>query len=347
MKYLVALAVSILLLAGCGKNAGNKPAAIDSKNKYSFDSTDIKTTPASNPNESFQFVYKFEKGKKYNYRLTTITNDNQLMKADTVIKQDSKQSIIYLFTLSGVSSDQDAMEMECNISSIKIDAQDGRQSVKYESGKADSLNKVKFSNYEALINNPFSVRVNKNGEVLEIFRVDKIVNKILALNHLKDSVNAEQKSRIKRDFSEGALKQLMMQVFREFPNRSFAKDSSWSKPQPAQKVLSFETTATNKYKVAGLEMLGNNKLAVIDASLETTFTGQSKINQGGVSYNIRKPVTSTEGKIYFNLTNGLLQKSKTRTKVDFYMELEANTPKGKKKGVRSESTENVNLLELL
>jgi len=347
MKYLVALAVSVLILAGCGKKADDKPAAVDGKNKYAFDSTDIKTTPASNPNESFQFAYKFEKGKKYNYRLTTITNDNQSFKTDSLIKQNSTQSVIYIFALSGVSSDQDAMELECNVSSVKISAQDGRQNIAYESGKADSASKVRFSNYEALINNPFSVRVSKTGEVLEIFRVDKIINKVLALNHLKDSVNAEQKIQIKRNFSEGALKQLMMQVFREFPNKSFAKDSSWSKQQPPQRVLSFETLATNKYKIDGLEMLGNNKLAVIDASLETTFNGKTKVSEGGVNYNIRKPVTSTEGKIYFNLTNGLIQKSKTRTKVAFYMELEANTPKGKKTGVRSESTENVNLLELL
>jgi hypothetical protein len=347
MKYLIALALSVFILAGCGKDSGNKPAALDGKNKYAFDSTDIKTSPASNPNESFQFVYKFEKGKKYNYRLTTIMKDDQALKADSLIKESTSQSMIYIFTLSGVSVDQDAMELECNVSSVKIDAKEGRQTLSYESGKADSATKVRFSNYEALINNPFSLRVSKSGEVLEIFRVDRIINKVLALNHLKDSVNAQQKAQIKQTISEGALKQLMMQVFREMPNKSMAKDSSWSKPQQPQKVLSYETNATNTYKVASLGMMGNDKLAIIDAGMVTTFTGQNKVSQGGINYDIRKPVTSADGKIYFNITTGMIQKSKTRTKIDFYMEIEANTPQGKKKGTRTEQTENISLLELL
>jgi hypothetical protein len=239
------------------------------------------------------------------------------------------------------------MELECNISSIKLEAKGGNETITYESGKADSASKAKFSDYEAMINSPFSIRVGKNGEILEIFKVDRVLNKYLKLKGFQDSVNAEQKNKLRSEITEGALRQLMMQVFRELPTNTIAKDSSWSKQQPPSQLLVFQTNNANIYKIADLEMLGEDKLAVIDAGLKTSFTGKNKVSQGGADFNFKTPVTSAEGKIYFNLTDGMIQKSRTRTKVDVYYEMEGNTPQGRKKGSRAETIENVNILELL
>jgi hypothetical protein len=86
---------------------------------------------------------------------------------------------------------------------------------------------------------------------------------------------------------------------------------------------------------------------VLDASLNTKITGNNKVTDRGITYEFKKPVTQATGKVYFNITEGYILKSKTRTRVDISYTMEANTPQGKQKGTRFETTENINIVEML
>ena len=50
-----------------------------------------------------------------------------------------------------------------------------------------------FAEYEALVNNPFNLRVSKLGAIIDIYKADKILNKFLDIKNLSDSVDAQQK----------------------------------------------------------------------------------------------------------------------------------------------------------
>ncbi len=346
MKYISALLFAVIILAGCGDKTEQKPA--DNTNKFTFDSTDIKAAQVEDPTESFQLRYRFEKGTKVSYRLTTIANDNQTIEADTIMQQKVNQNIIYLFDLSGIDKDADNIfELECNFTSIRLDAQAGSQSFTYESGKADSADRVRYSEYEAMLNNPFRIRISDLGEIVEISRVDRIVNKYLTLKGYADSVTAEEKNMLKREIIEGAIRPLMIQVFREVPQHDLAKDSLWTKAQPETQFMIFKTQNTNKYSVENLQLLDDDKIAVINAGLDTKITGDTKFSDRGVNYQFEKPKTEAEGKIFFNITDGLIQKSKTKTFIDLFYTMEMDTPQGKQKGSKKESIENVNILERL
>jgi len=112
-------------------------------------------------------------------------------------------------------------------------------------------------------------------------------------------------------------------------------------------MMVYQVSYENIYKVTSLEKLGNDRIAVVEASINSVVTGDDKASEGGVTYTFTKPVTSGEGKIYFNIDKGMVQKSKTTTNVTFSMTMEAMSPQGMQKGVRRDKNVSTNILELL
>lgn len=346
MKYLFLFILSITLFSiGCSK----KETPVVNKNQFVTDTSEIKTVPISNPNESFTFKYNYEKGKKYHYRISSTASDIETMKADSTVTQTVKQNSIYNIELSPTETDQGGtMEISAVINSIKIDAQMGGERITYQSGTVkDTAEKIKYSQYEALVQNPFSIRISRLGEILEIMRVDKIVSKFFEINPKANAMNTEQKSAVRMNFIEGLLRPLFVQIFKPIPDHSTAKDSIWTVTQPPAEALVFKLENTNIFKVANLEKLDNDKIAIIDASIKSVVTGNNKAVDRGVSYDFTKPVINATGKIYFNLDKGVIIKAKVSTKTTTHFLMEAPSAKGKQKGERWGTTENMYVTELL
>jgi len=345
MKYVFVFLTFSLLLLGCNKKGNTQPNAAS----FAFDSTDIKTTPVSNPNESFSLQYNFQKGKDYQYRLTSISDDNRTIKADTTVLQHITQNVTYLLDFSLANVDKDGvMEISCNINSVKLDADANGKKISYQSGTSkDTLEKAKFAEYEALIQNPFSIRLTKDGEILEVFRADKIVSKFLELKGAPSTISADEKDALRKSIVDGALKPMLIQIFRQIPLKQVAKDSSWEFTQPPSQFLIYQLQNTNTYKVMSLDKYNNDRLAVIDAGLKSILTGKDDITNQGVNYKFKKPETTASGKIYFNLDKGCIQKSKTNTLVNVFYTMEMKTPKGNQKGSQTEVIKSSNIVELL
>ena len=273
--------VHYLFLPACSDKNENKP--VDEKNKYVVDSSDLKTKPVENQNEQFSLIYNFEKGKTYHYRLLQSSVDNQEMKTDSVQKQSVKQSIIYLLDITPAQKDPDGtLELNITVKSIKLDAQANGQNYSFESSSnKDSAARVQYAEYDCLTNNPFSARISKKGEILEIFRADKISNKYIELKGYSDSVNAEQKNMIRNNMIQGALRPLVVQLFRPVPETPVAKDSNWTFMQPPTQFMTFSLQNTNTFKINSLTQLNDDKVAVIDAGMNTGVTGETKGYQPG------------------------------------------------------------------
>ncbi len=347
MKYLFSAILLGLFIIGCAER--EEKSEVDSESHYTFDTTDVATTTAENPDEEFYLKYAFERGKTYKYRLTNISQDYQTITADTTFDQHVNQTIIYLIDLNVKDVDTDGtMEIECSFSSVKLDAEANDEKFEYHSGvTTDSMSVARFTDYEAIVKNPFFVRLSSKGEVLEVFKADKIVNKYLELKGYTDSLGTEEKTLLRRDIIEGALKPILVQLFREVPQTKVAKDSSWFYTQPPSRFMIFTLQNTNTYNVANLEQLNNEKVAVINAGLDTKISGENKITDRGIKYDFKKPETTASGKIYFNVSKGFIQKSKTQTTVEIFYTMEMPTPAGTQKGSKKEIVRNTNIVEKL
>jgi hypothetical protein len=274
----------------------------------------------------------------------------QTIKADTTVTQRVKQQIIYLIDVTARDIDRDSTtELAINVSYVDITGEVDGKKFRYQSGQNfDSTQKSQFPEFKALINNPFNVTINKIGEITEVFKVDRILNKFLDIVGNADKLSTDEKSMLKQKVVEIGLRPILVQLFRKLPDYSVAKDSSWQNKQPASRFLSYSVQTSNDYKVKSLEMLNDDKIAVLDANLTAKAEGQSKVTEKGVNYDIKKPVTSGEGKVFFNVSKGVIQKSKTSSRVELNMNMEGPTPKGgRQKMSQKKIMENSNILELL
>ncbi len=349
MKKLIVFILAALIITGCTSKKEDKP--VDNKQTSAVDTSDIKTKPVDNPNQSFQIRYKFQKDKKYSYKLTTISEvfASEEEVGGRSMSNKMKQQVNYKFDIATKDIDSDSTaELSITIANIEMNAETGNKKINYKSGsKVDSVMK-NFVQYESLINNAFSVTVNKYGEVTDIFKVDRIINRLLEISGEAAKVTSEQKTMIKQQIVESGLRPLLVQLFRKVPEHTVAKDTTWEIKQPSNKYLTYEIKTTNKYKVSSLEQYNDDKLALLDGSVITSAQGQSKVNEKGVKYEIRKPDIKGEGKIYFNLSKGLIQKSKTKTRVEQGMSAEGPLQKGGTQKInKKEIIENSNILELI
>ena len=351
MKYVFTLLVlSAVLFSACQQKKTEEEQKSTEEIASTFDSTALPTTKVEmDESQAFILKYNFIPGESFRYRMTAISQSEQSIETDTSMTATMDQTLIYVINFKTLSLDKDSIaELQCTFASVNLKANVNGTEFSYQSGSLiDSTEKVKYAEYESFINNPFNIRVGKNGELIEIYKTDKIMNRFLSLRGLTDSLSVQDKAMFKEDISNGSIKPLLVQILREVPEHPLAKDSTWSYKRESLPVMIFKIDYTNLYKIEKFEMLGDDKIAIVDGVVQTKVNGNQTYSERGINYHFDKPITSASGKIYFNLDKGLIQKSRSQTRMETSYQMEMPTPQGTKKGSAREITSNTNVLELL
>jgi len=351
MRYITILyALLLLLLLACQDKKTEEEQKQTEELTSTFDSSALPTTEVEmDENSTFYLKYNFKPGESFKYRMTVISQNEQTIETDTTMIAYIDQTLIYIINFKTLSLSKDSItDLQCTFTSVNLKANVNGTDVTYQSGSQnDSTEKAKFAEYESFLNNPFNIKVGKNGALKEIYNTEKIMNHFLSIRGLTDSLNAQDKIMFKEDMSQRSIKPLLVQILREIPDHKLAKDSSWSYKRESLPVMIFQVDYTNHYKIDNLEMLGEDRIAVVDGVVQTKVTGNQTYSERGINYQFDKPITSASGKIYFNLDKGLIQKSRTQTRMENHYRMEMPTPEGTKMGSAREITSNTNVLELL
>lgn len=345
----ISLLLSILFFS-CQKEKTNEEQKASKEITFTFDSTALKTTALDNSaDQSFYFRYKFVPGATFKYRLTTISESEQTVLTDTIMSEKMSQTIIFILNFKTISIDTDSVaELQCTFSSVNLKANAKGRDITYQSGaQMDSTEKIKFAEYESYVNNPFNLRVGKQGEIIDIYMIDKIINRFLSFRGLEDSLSAQEKIMASQDLTNRSIKPILAQIFREVPGHKMAKDSTWSYKRESLPIMVFQVDYENNYKVENLEVFGEEKMALITGSIKTKVIGDQNYNERGVNYKFDKPLSKASGTIYFNLDKGLIHKSRSQSSMENAYSMEMPSPEGIKKASAKEVSSNVNVIELL
>ena len=353
-KYFLILLTIILSLTiiQCSSESENKKEneKLDVAVKE-FDSTDLPTTNIEviTENDNFSLTYNFREGESFRYRLTTLSHSERSMKTDTTMSDIFDQKVIRIINFNTIAVENDSIaEIKCNVASISVEANVNNEKITYQSGSVlDSAQAKRFIEHEGLINNPFHFRITKNGELLDVFEADNVTDRYLELTGIKDSVKMEEKATIRNEIMNSLLKPLLGQIFRELPTQQLEIESTWDKVKDPAPVLVFNIQYTNHYRVSDIDMLNEDRIAIINGLTTTTVEGETRHTNKGINYVFQKPVSEASGKIFFNLDKGMVQKSKTKTLIELSYTMEMPSPQGVMKGVSSEVVANDNILELL
>lgn len=329
-----------ILITACGKSEEKSTAIPADLDK--LETIEIK-------DGSIPLRYNFSKGDKFKYKLTTITNSEESVKADSAISSKLFQTITYLFDLEVLEIDDDKIsEFAVNIGSIKLEANVNGQQINFDSkGEHSKEEKQRFLEYATISNSPYRARVSSRGEVLEVTRLDKMIEKMNELQNEPQKLTVEQKSQLSKNLSDAALRPLTQLIFRELPENPVAKDSTWTRKYPAQmNVFNIQNVAL--FKIDDFINLDGNRGAKISANLSATWTGNKKGEEEGVQYQFDDPIISGNGLILFDIDKGQLIKAETLTSIEMTVEIKSKDSMQKMQTAkRNEKSTNKNIVELL
>lgn len=330
----------IFILMGCGKKENTQNAA-------SIDTSKLQSVDMSG--KKIYLKYQFKKNDKLRYKLTTITNTIQTVKADTLTKSTADQTLTYNFDLEVIEVDKDNVaELTVNISSITFNGNINGEKLHYDSkAEQTKADKDKFGEFEVIVNSPFRARINQKGEVLEVTRIDKMLEKMISMKPEMQKMAADQKVALIKNISEGEIRPRTQLLFRELTTGEVAKDSSWQLISPA-KVAVFQMENISKFKVENFVKVGDDNAARISASLTSKWTGEKKGSQEGMNFIFDDPKISGDGTIIFNIDKGLIVKSETSTTVEMGVQVDGKDASQKmRRTYRKDLSMNKNIVELL
>ena len=338
------LLLFLVIGIGCGKKdeKQNNQPAVSSEELNNLKSVDL------NGQKVF-LKYKFEKGETLRYKLITVTSTQQTIKADSLMKSVGDQTLTYFFVIEVLEVDPDNIaELSINISQIIFDGLINGQKMHYDTKtNVSKEEKLKYVEFETVSNTPFRARVNQKGEILEVTRVDKMVDKMITLQPEMQKITADQKASLLKNISEGELKPRTQLLFRELTTNEVGKDSTWQKSTPATLGV-FKLENIINYKVTDFVKVGDDKAAKLSAVLSVKWSGDKKGTENGVNFLFDDPKVSGGGTILFNIDKGKVIRGETTTNVEIGVQIDAkDSMKKMKRTYRKDLSVNKNIVELL
>lgn len=338
------LFLMMALLVSCSQKEEKRSAPNLDKTKQIDDK--LLTAPKA---DSFILKYKFKKNEKLEYRVTTISENNQLIEGDTVISTAAQQNVKYLINLlvKEIDSKKDAV-INLTIQSIVSDGTVNGEKISYDSKYIFSTQERKiFAQYEAVKNKTFTVKVSEFGEILDIFNLQKIVDELINIQQQTGSLTIDQKQSLVNNFRDNAIRPLVQQLFRKFPSDPIGINSSWEEKYYT-KFAMFNVENVAAYQVKNVELKNSDSLVTISAGLSINWTGNHEATDQGVKYYFYDPVVSGSGLVTFNKSRGLVAHTETSTSMELIIDMEGmDAAKNIIKGKRTDNTVNKNIVELL
>lgn len=344
---IILLSLTIIGFVGCKKQTV-KPAQTDAA-AMTFDSTSLKTTVLGDEEaKDITLRYRPAIGKTFIYRLTSIMSETGKIIADTTVFPKSSQTVTYALQVKTNEYESDStLDVTFTVTGIKLHVDMDGKKLDYTSGeKLDSSKRDKFLEYEGLINNSFGARIKPTGEILELYKTDKIVTKLLSLRKIsRDTIPQQELAAFEQSIIMSGLRPIVRQVFREFAKNQISKNNSWDIPQPPMnlQIVMFDQKAVNTLQ--SVEKLGSDKLANIGVKLVAKSTPNPELAKRKMS--VSKSNLTGDGNLYFNLSKGMFQKNKTTMVLGIAMNGVAPTPSGLQSYSTDKTTTSTYVLELL
>lgn len=311
----IILAVLMIYVYGCGdkkddKKTGDNKTTTDLVKKDSVSGKDVLT-----------IKYVVKKGDIFKYKMVAKTSNMEKSPAteDKEVSQNNEINYFYTKEVNDVDG-SGIISYKVTFDSITITSQMADQSIKYSSNVNDSIKQnPAFMQYNAVINNPFFIRVSANGEISEVYGLEKVYESLF--KSLGDTLKEADKQEIKSQFGEESIKEILQQEYQIAPANPVAVDSSWTKSFNTA-VLFFEVQNNAKYTLKGIESKDGNTLANIEAQLNVEFKGK-EVTEKGMKIAIENAETGGSGKVTMNLNRGCVSYKETNTNLKLVLKLSA------------------------
>ncbi len=350
MKKIIFIVSLSFLIAAC---SGDEKKTISEKengaiNEKITDSQAEEVEASVSENETFNLAYRMEEGRSAKYKLTSVAITNQSIESrDSNIVNEVKQTTEYIIDIGVNKSNADGMNLDINISSVKITANFNNDILEFNSEDDNTAEALKkFPEYAALANNTFGLIINRHGRIVDVISIESIISKYLEIQEVP-SIKEEERTQLRNQLKDQALQPLSQQLFKYLPAEEFKMDSTWNLSYPSEMgIFDLQNNAVSTLNKI-LDDDGN-KIAKITTTLEVDVTGDGTVQRGDVTFKFDMPEISGTAETYFDLNRGIVKSSKTSTETRTFVVINAAKPGvGAESAQRTDLTVNNNYLELL
>jgi len=316
LAFKLLMAALIIYIVGCGKKENNT-----TENQKDSVVNALISKDSVTGQQKIQLKYIVSKGDTFHYRMVAKTSTTEKSPAteNKEVTQDNEIHYYYTKMVDNVES-SGIITYKVNYDSIIISSQMGEHTVKYNSNVDDSVkSNPAFLQYNAVLREPFYIRVSQTGEITDVYGLEKIHQNLFKA--LGDTLSEKDKESIKESFGEQSIKEVLQQEYQLFPSAPVDVDSSWVKSYNTQ-ILFFDVVNSAKYTLKGIEKKDDHTFANIEASLVVDFLNK-EVKEQGVKLTVEKSETSGNGKIAFDLNRGCITNKETATDLNLEMKMSA------------------------
>ena len=338
MRNILLLLLTAAIFYGCGSK--------EKENQQSNTSSAVEITE-SERNALYDMKYKFNKGEKFNYLLTTITNTTQSVSSDTLTEMDVTQTIKYKFAIDVLNVDEsNTGKLNISIENINLTAVYEGQTVKYDSEmELSDEKKMEFFEYETLKNSTYNAEVKNTGEIVSVTNLDQMIDNMIKIQNYQEKLSDDERAGVAENLSAMLVKPLTQHLFRVLPEKEIGIDSVWEHRYPSS-LATFQIENIASFRVLRIAKADEDKVAEFSAALRIKASGENTFSENDVNYYFDEPIVSGSGNIKFNIDKGCLVKSKTTTRVETQGIVEAKDEMGKyQRAERKDITVSTNIIE--
>lgn len=171
-----------------------------------------------------------------------------------------------------------------------------------------------FLTYFVLVNEPFSIRVNRYGEILEAFGLYNIHKNLFAV--YKDTLNDSEKESLRGSISSEELSTILQQEYIFFPAGSIDENGSWTRKVKAE-IVYWEAESTVKYKLTDT----SGEFYYFNGDLKTKILGKEYTEGSDIKILVDDFSGSGSGKIIFERNRNCIKQKDSVVKVMIKMKL--------------------------
>lgn len=314
--------MTLIFIYGCNDKKENTGESTKNQSSGSVNSDLVKKDEKGT---RISLLVKPKKGDVFKYKMNAKTTSKEKSPLTEDKEMTSTQDIFYYYTeeVNDVSSNG-IITFRIKFDSISImstvSANDSSLSLKYNSNVKDSVySKPDFIQYNSIMNEDFYARVSQNGEVSEIYGMEKIYENMF--KSLGDTLSNEQKQSLKESFGNDAVKAVLQQQFQMFPENEVYQDSVWTRSYETQ-ILIFPVKNILSYKLKEIKEENDQLMLAIEAELAVEFI-EKELKDKSMNYKVEDAKTGGKGNIFFNISKGCVTRKETNTNIDLNMRISA------------------------
>lgn len=263
--------------------------------------------------KAFAFNLTVQKGEQYNSHMSTV-QETVMIFNDQEMKTKQNMDMNISMNILDVDKEQN-IKISYTYDSMKMVVDSAGKKMTYDSTQDNSNNPLSAI-YSGILGKQFTVKLDKQGKVLEVKGLDDII--ISTIDNAPGTAEQKQalKDNLKQSFSDETIKMMIQQNMNNYPPQNIKVGESWE--NTANMNVLFPMIVTNKCKLLGEK---DGLLTIEMQSAIHADTQNNAVDIMGVKANVLLNGEIT-GNINVNKKNPLLQYGRVTQNVSGEMELE-------------------------